>query len=689
VEGSPYYFLEPSAGDCDFTHSLDGSLPRSKENSTIRKVARMPSIIAAKESIWASQMSLLGVFLPFFVQIRVGAVTLRMKSLIIVTAVLLGVFSHLPTFAEEKEKPWAWRGQTLTEFGTSETNGMKWQVVNDGVMGGLSKGSFAVSDEGILKFAGTLSLENNGGFSSIRSSAVDFNLSNDLGILLKVKGDGRTYSMRLESTATFRGMPVSFSGEFSTQAGEWQQVKIPFSEFKGGWRGRDLPDEVLDPSVIREAGLLIGDKKAGPFSLEVDYIRTYGKGQGEFKERKKEMTSKETPAPKGPKSLIATMEADKRFSTLKAALDAAKLTTFFQWDNKLTVFAPTDEAFAKLPEGTLEDLLKPENKERLVQILSLHVHPGSLGLAQALGSDGVKTVEGTPLKLAFEKGSVKVNGSSLVEADITCADGTIHVIDSVLLPEPKKKTLLSTAQSAGSFQTLLAAAKVAGLESALEGDDELTVFAPTDDAFAALPEGTVENLLKEENRKQLVELLTTHVVSGKVSAGDALNANSAKSLSGTELIFAIEDGLFTVSGSVVRNAGIDGGNGTIHVISSVIGFPETKSAGSEKYSSEGCDKQQTAPPKTTSVEGKNASEMILSAIHQGVPLYNSGQIEECASVYESCLVALSESKRLDQRTRTMIGEVATAGKKYNADRRAWFYRSALDQMMHLMAQSRG
>jgi hypothetical protein len=236
---------------------------------------------------------------------------------------------------------------------------------------------------------------------------------------------------------------------------------------------------------------------------------------------------------------------------------------------------------------------------------------------------------------------------------------------------------------------LLAAAKVAGLESALAGDDELTVFAPTDDAFAALPEGTVENLLKEENRKQLVELLTTHVVSGKVSAGDALNANSAKSLSGTELIFAIEDGLFTVGGSVVRNAGIDGGNGTIHVISSVIGFPETKSAGSEKYSSGECDKQQTAPPKTTSVEGKNASEMILSAIDQGVPLYNSGQIEKCASVYESCLVALSESKRLDQRTRTMIGEVATAGKKYNADRRAWFYRSALDQMMHLMAQSRG
>ena len=608
--------------------------------------------------------------------------------LAVVISLLVGAASPLVSTAGEKSKPWSWRGQTLTEFAPGETNGMEWQVVNDGVMGGLSKGSFSVSDEGILKFAGTLSLENNGGFSSIRSSAVDFNLSNDLGILLKVKGDGRSYNMRLESTATFRGMPVSFSGEFSTKAGEWQQIKIPFSEFRGGWRGRDLPDEVLDPSVIREAGLLIGDKKAGPFSLEVDYIRTYGKGQGDYKEGKIEMTSKKAPAPKGPKSLIATMESDKRFSTLKAALDAAKLTTFFQWDNKLTVFAPTDEAFAKLPEGTLEDLLKPENKERLVEILSHHVHPGSLGLAQALGSDNIKTVQGTPLTVAFDKGSVRVNDATLLEADITCADGTIHVVDTVLLPEPKRKTLLSTAKSAGSFGTLLAAADAAGLVSALEGEDELTVFAPTDDAFAALPEGTVENLLKKENRKQLVELITTHVVSGKVSAGDALNASSAKSLSGKELIFAIKDGLFTVNGSVVRTAGIDGGNGTIHVISSVIGFPETKSASCQDCPSTNSG-NRADPTKTTSIEGNNASEMIMSAIEKGVPLYNSGQVDECAAVYESCLIALSESERLDDRTRSMLGKVAAAGKQYGTDRRAWFYRSALDQMMHLMMQSRG
>ncbi|MBP84302.1 MAG: hypothetical protein CMO61_10710, partial [Verrucomicrobiales bacterium] len=106
------------------------------------------------------------------------------------------------------DEPWAWRGQTLAEFQSDDANAVEWQIVDDGVMGGLSKGNLALSESGILTFSGTLSLKNNGGFSSIRSAAIDRNLSNDLGILLKVRGDGRTYTMRLESTATFRGMPV-------------------------------------------------------------------------------------------------------------------------------------------------------------------------------------------------------------------------------------------------------------------------------------------------------------------------------------------------------------------------------------------------------------------------------------------------------------------------------------------------
>ena len=622
-------------------------------------------------------------------------------ALVALMPVILGL-SSASTLSGNEENPGAWRGQSVAEFDPEQKEDLGWQIVNDGVMGGLSQGKVEISDEGIMKFSGTLSLENNGGFSLVESGELDLNLSNDQGMLLLVKGDGREYQIRVESDAVFRGMPVSFSGTFPTKAGEWQQVKVPFLEFKGGWRGRDLPDEKLNPAAIGRIGLLLGDKKQGPFALEVDWIRTYGKGQGEFTEETKKATPESAEAD-GPKSLIATAVADGRFTTFKAALDAAKLTTFFQWDNKLTVFAPTDEAFAKLPEGTVEDLLKPENKDRLVAILSHHVHPGSMSLAEALVAGDVKTIEGTPLTVAFAEGRVTVNGATLLNADIECTDGTIHVIDTVLIPEPKRKTLITTATGAGTFGTLLAAVKAAGLDSALDGKDELTVFAPTDDAFAALPEGTVENLLKKENRQQLVELLTSHVVSGKVSAGDALNAGTAKSLSGSELKFAIKDGLFTVNGSVIRSAGIDAGNGTIHVLSSVIGFPEAESfstgeccrEGATKSCESGCSATKTtqntkadsceASPSTASVAVMNAADLIAGAIERGVPLYNNGNIAECANVYEDCLVALSKSERLDNRIREMLDKIAEAGQQKDPDSRAWFYREALDRMMQMLS----
>ncbi|MGY8643311.1 MAG: CIA30 family protein [Verrucomicrobiales bacterium] len=580
--------------------------------------------------------------------------------------------------AADGEKPWAWRGQTVDEFDDSLTEVLEWQVVNDGVMGGLSKGSVKITEEGTMKFTGTLSLENNGGFSTVRSNGQQLDLSNDLGILLRVKGDGREYDLRLDSDATYRGMPVSFAGKFVAEKGDWQQITIPWNMFKGSWRGTDLPNEKLNPAVIRRAGILLGDKKNGPFALEIDYIRTYGKDKGTAVG---ESLSQSTPAKKNEQaaqdgSIIATAVADGRFKTLKAALDAAGLTTFFQWDNKLTVFAPTDEAFAKLPKGTVEDLLKPENKGQLVAILSYHVHPGSAELADALRSGELKTVEGTSVEAIFSKGRVRINNAAVLDADIKCTDGIIHVIDTVLLPEskPKPKNLLTTAEGAGSFTTLLAAAKAAGLVPALEGKDPLTVFAPTDEAFAALPKGTVESLLKEENRSKLIKLLTSHVVSGKLSAGDALNAGKAKSLSGAELNFQINDGILNVNGSAIRTTGIDGGNGIIHVISSVIGFPEIQDA--------------AATSSTTSVDNADATKLIITAIERGVPLYNQGDIAECADIYETCIVALSENSAVNAKTREMLSKVADAGKEHDVNRRAWIYRSALDKMFEILkAQS--
>jgi NADH dehydrogenase [ubiquinone] 1 alpha subcomplex assembly factor 1 len=284
--------------------------------------------------------------------------------------------------ADKTSKPGAWRGQSVTEFDAAENKKMGWRITDDGVMGGLSKGKVEFTKAGTMKFSGELSLKNNGGFSTVRTDDVKIDLGNAEGLLLLVKGDGRTYEARLASDARYRSMEVSFSGKFKTTKDKWTLVKIPFSDFKGSWRGTDLKDKVLDPSNIQRVGIILADKKEGPFEVEIDWIRTYGKGKGNVTANISKPESSEGESYPG--GIIETAVADGRFTTLKAALDAAKLTTFFKWDNKLTVFAPTDEAFAKLPKEVLSDLLKPENKDKLVAILSYHVVAGANGLGDAL-----------------------------------------------------------------------------------------------------------------------------------------------------------------------------------------------------------------------------------------------------------------------------------------------------------------
>ncbi len=136
----------------------------------------------------------------------------------------------------------------------------------------------------------------------------------------------------------------------------------------------------------------------------------------------------------GPKDIVDTAVAAGSFKTLAAALQAAGLVDTLKSKGPFTVFAPTDEAFAKLPPGTLEDLLKPENKEKLVAILTYHVVPGEVMAAQVTKMKSAKTVNGKTISITVKGGTVMVNNAEVVKTDIVCSNGVIHVIDSVLLP---------------------------------------------------------------------------------------------------------------------------------------------------------------------------------------------------------------------------------------------------------------
>jgi uncharacterized surface protein with fasciclin (FAS1) repeats len=133
--------------------------------------------------------------------------------------------------------------------------------------------------------------------------------------------------------------------------------------------------------------------------------------------------------------IVDTAVAAGTFNTLATALQAAGLADTLKTKGPFTVFAPTDEAFSKLPAGTLESLLKPENKEKLKAILLYHVVAGDVTAAQVMKMSSAKTLEGQDLKITVTDGAVMVNNAKVIKADVLATNGVIHVIDTVLLPK--------------------------------------------------------------------------------------------------------------------------------------------------------------------------------------------------------------------------------------------------------------
>ncbi len=134
------------------------------------------------------------------------------------------------------------------------------------------------------------------------------------------------------------------------------------------------------------------------------------------------------------KDIVATAAAAGSFNTLITAVEAAELVDTLKGEGPLTVFAPTDEAFARLPAGTLEYLLEPENKEKLIAILTYHVVPGRVTAEDIASMTAAKTVSGLEVQIAAEDGSVRVDKARVTSADIMASNGVIHVVDTVMLP---------------------------------------------------------------------------------------------------------------------------------------------------------------------------------------------------------------------------------------------------------------
>ena len=550
-------------------------------------------------------------------------------------AALLTVISNITATAKEN---------MITNFSEDGTDSLKWRITDDRVMGGRSQGKFEITNQGTMRFSGNLSLENNGGFSSVRSGGVSFDLSDSEGLALRVKGDGRKYQVRLGTEARYRSWDVSFSAGFQTKKDTWVNVRIPFSDFKAGFRGRSLDQVSFDPSKIRRLGILLGDKKPGRFEVEIDSISAYSGGSSN--------------------TIMDLVAADARFKTLAAAVNAAGLGEVLSGAGPFTVFAPTDAAFESLPEGTVEALITEEGKTSLISILKNHVVSGRADLSSALGAGSISNLENNTLKVTFSEGSVRVNDAVLRQADVSTSNGIVHIIDSVLVPTKEGPTsILETANKAGSFKTLLAAVETAGLEDYLESGESVTIFAPTDAAFNKLPAGTVEQLLKPENRKKLETVLINHALQGSVGAGTALSQGTAETLGNQTLTFKIQEGRFQVNGITIDTVDLVCSNGIIHVVDEVILFEENEDRAGLKINN----------------QSVTAQASIIAAIQQGVPLYNQGNARACADVYRDCIKSLAMRTDLNDVIKTSLNRSLKMSESKSADESAWIYRYALDK----------
>ena len=362
--------------------------------------------------------------------------------------------------------------------------------------------------------------------------------------------------------------------------------------------------------------------------------------------------------------IVDTAVSAGSFNTLAAALKAGGLIDALKSKGPFTVFAPTDDAFAKLPAGTVETLLKPENKGKLVSILKYHVVKGIVKAENVVKLTSASTLNGQRASIKVAGGMVMLDNARVVKTDIPCSNGVIHVIDSVILP--KSENIVETAAKAGSFKTLIAAAKAAGLAGALTGDKPLTVFAPTDAAFAKLPKGTVENLLKPENKEDLKRILLYHVVAGRVYSDQALKLSSANTLAKAPIKIRQADGAAYINDSKLIKLDIETSNGVIHVIDSVL-----------------------LPPKKTAAVTMHPMQTIEHAVRTGAGLYNSGHHAGCANHYMTTISQMLRDNRSQMPSHVVAhleSSMRTASQSSCMDSRSWTLRHSLDYAYTAMVQ---
>ena len=274
-------------------------------------------------------------------------------------------------------------------------------------------------------------------------------------------------------------------------------------------------------------------------------------------------SSDTTPAAK---TIVEIAVGDPQFSTLVAAVTAAGLVDTLKSAGPFTVFAPTNDAFAKIPKADLDALLA--DKAKLTAVLTHHALAAKVE-AKDVSTSIITMLDGTDVAVTVGKDGVMIGAAKIIKTDIQASNGVIHVIDTVILPP---QDIVGIAAGAPDFKTLVAAVTAADLITTLKGKGPFTVFAPNDAAFAKIAKADLDAILA--NKTLLTAILTYHVIPGKVYAKD-VKAGKVKTVNGAEITIAVDPMTgVTIDAAKVIATDIIAANGVIHVIDSVITPPK-------------------------------------------------------------------------------------------------------------------
>lgn len=271
--------------------------------------------------------------------------------------------------------------------------------------------------------------------------------------------------------------------------------------------------------------------------------------------------------------IVKVAERNKDLSTLVQALTAGELVQVLEGKGPFTVFAPANEAFAKIPKDALSKLLG--NKELLDQLLEYHVLSGKFSMRDLMSAKLVATLEKEEVIVRSMDNAIMVNNAEVTTADVGATNGVVHVINRVLVPPNFPLSLypediVELAEGQPDLSTLVQALVVGKLTETLSGAGPFTVFAPTNEAFAKIPAADLQKLL--ENRQELDAILEYHVLAGRFTMRDLVSVQSAKTLEGDTV--HVTKGM-TVNAANIVKADVGASNGIVHIIDAVLMPPKT------------------------------------------------------------------------------------------------------------------